>query len=76
MISAAFWVVAITGCGDAGGACTDARLLPTRYATAAACRAALPQRIVENTDVPWPEIGGECRPQEVKVAKVEGPKRG
>lgn len=70
-MGAFFYVVAIMGCGDGGDACREARVLPARYATAALCRAALPQRLAENTDVPYPEIGADCRPQGLQVAEAK-----
>ena len=79
-MGAFFYVVAIMGCGDGGpegaGACREARLLPARYATAAQCRAALPARLAENTDVPFPSIGADCRPQGLRMAEVAGKPRG
>ena len=59
-MGAFFYVVAIMGCGDGGEQCRQARLLPARYATAAQCRAALPARLAENTDVAFPEISADC----------------
>ena len=75
-MGAFFYVVAIMGCGDGGAACRDARLLPARYTTAAECRAALPAALAGNTDVPFPEIGADCRPQGVMMAEAEARPRG
>ena len=69
-MGAFFYVVAIMGCGDGAAPCIDARLLPAHYVTAAECRAALPARLAENTDVPFPTISADCRPQGVRMAKV------
>lgn len=75
-MGAFFYVVAIMGCGDGGDTCREARLLPARYATAAQCRAALPARLAENTDVPFPEIGADCRPVGVQMAEARMRPRG
>jgi len=75
-MGAFFYVVAIMGCGDGGDTCRDARLLPARYATVAECRAALPARLAENTDVPFPNIGADCRPQGLRMASAETRPRG
>ena len=73
-----FFVVAILGCGDGGGQCTEARVAPVRYETLAQCRAALPQQIAANTDVPFPVIGADCRQRGgMRMASAEGkPTRG
>jgi hypothetical protein len=65
-----FFVVAILGCGDGAAACSEARVLPARYETAAQCRAALPQAIADNTDVPYPSIGADCRARGMQMAKA------
>ena len=75
-MGAFFYVVAIMGCGDGGEACRDARLLPDRYATAAQCRAALPAVLARNTDVPFPEIGADCRPEGMRMALASPRPRG
>lgn len=65
-----FFVMAIMGCGDTG-ACTQARLLPARYETAAQCRAALPAKLAENTDLPFPAMEADCHVQGMRLAKVD-----
>lgn len=65
-----FFVMAIMGCGDAG-ACTQARVLPARYDTAAQCRAALPAKLAENTDLPFPAREADCRAQSMRLVKVD-----
>ena len=64
-----FYVMAIMGCGDGNTACTEARVIPARYATMAQCRAALPDQLARNTDVPYPMIGANCRAQGQLMAK-------
>lgn len=70
-MGAMFFVVAILGCGDGNVQCTDARIVPIRYETMAQCRAALPQQLAQNTDVPFPTIGADCRQMGPQMAKVE-----
>lgn len=67
-----FFVMAIMGCGDGATQCTEARIVPVRYETMAQCHAALPQQLAQNTDVPFPMIGANCRRQGNEMAKVEG----
>ena len=66
-----FFVMAIMGCGDGAQRCELARTLPTRYETAAQCQAALPQALVDNTDVPFPTITAACRAQPRSLASKD-----
>lgn len=66
-----FYVMAIMGCGDGNVDCTEARVIPARYATMAQCRAALPDQIAKNTDVPYPMIGANCRASGAAIAKAD-----
>lgn len=70
-----FFVMAILGCGDANAQCTEARVVPARYETLAQCRAALPEQLARNTDVPFPTIGADCRRSSERMAKTEGKDR-
>jgi hypothetical protein len=65
-----FYVMAIMGCGDGNVNCTEARMIPARYETMAQCRAALPDQLAQNTDVPYPMIGANCRAQGQLMAKT------
>ena len=72
-----FFVMAILGCGDGNVACTEARIVPTRYTSMAQCRAALPEQLARNTDVPFPMIGADCRRSGADMASVKvSPKLG
>lgn len=64
-----FYVMAIMGCGDGNLQCTEARIVPARYESMAQCRAALPEQLARNTDVPYPMIGANCRSMGEQVAK-------
>ena len=65
-----FYVMAIMGCGDGNVQCTEARVVPVHYASMAQCRAALPDQLVQNTDVLYPMIGAACRTQGMVYAKA------
>ena len=65
-----FYVMAIMGCSDGNVNCTEARVIPARYETMAQCRAALPDQLAQNTDVPYPMIGANCRASGMAMAKV------
>ncbi len=63
-----FYVMAIMGCGDGNVQCTEARIVPVHYASMAQCRAALPDQLAKNTDVPYPTIGASCRTKGAMMA--------
>jgi hypothetical protein len=63
------FVMAILGCDDDGRQCSRQRVEPVHYASAAACRAAVPQALLRNTDVDFPVVGAECRPLGVRVVE-------
>ncbi len=69
-----FFVMAIMGCADGSESCTEARMVPVRYATMAQCRAALPEQLARNTDVPYPVIGADCRRAGVQMAALDKPR--
>jgi len=66
-----FYVMAIMGCGDGNVRCTEARIVPTHYASMAQCRAALPDQLAQNTDVPFPMIGAACRTAGAQIARTD-----
>lgn len=55
------YVMAILGCGDAGGLCAQARMDTVRYASLRACQAAAPVALSRHTDLDFPEISAQCR---------------
>lgn len=55
------YMMAILGCGDAGGLCTQARVDPVRYTSLQACQAAAPAILSRNSDLDFPEISATCR---------------
>ncbi len=63
-----YFVMAILGCADGSEDCREARLVPVRYTTMAQCRAALPEQLARNTDVPFPVIGADCRRAGAEIA--------
>lgn len=56
-----FFVMAIMGCGDAGSACSEARIVPVQYTSFAACQEAMPAMLERNTDLSYPELDATCR---------------
>ena len=57
----ALYVMAILGCGDAGGLCSQARVDPARYTSLQACQAAAPATLRRHADLDFPEIAAQCR---------------
>lgn len=68
-MDAVFFVMAILGCGDAGTACTEARVEPEHYSTAAQCQADLPVILARQTDLSYPVISANCRREGVQLAR-------
>lgn len=56
-----YFVIAILGCADGGGACTPVATLQTRYATAAQCAVATSAVLEENSDFDFPTLLAQCR---------------
>jgi hypothetical protein len=57
----AFYVMAILGCGDGQAACEQVRLIETQYASVDACNAAMSDKLMAATDLPFPEVSAQCR---------------
>lgn len=68
-----FFVLAIMGCGDAGAACSQARVEPARYSTAAQCQAALPAALQRNTDLSFPVLTAACKRSGMQVVERATP---
>lgn len=66
-----FFVMAILGCGDDGGQCSQQRIEPVLYTSAAECRAAVPAVLQRSTDIDYPVIGAACQQRAPQVARGE-----
>jgi hypothetical protein len=71
-----YYVMAILGCGDDGAACQQARVMPVRYQSAAACQAAMLPTLQGQTDLSFPVVQAACQRRGMVVASNEGGKRG
>lgn len=71
-----FFVLAIMGCGDDQSACSQVRVEPAHYATAAQCNAALPAALARNTDLDYPVISAACRANGMQMASAVTSSRG
>lgn len=71
-----YFVMAIMGCGDAGAACEQVRVEPVRYRSVLECRAAMPDVLIRNSDLSFPELTGACQQQGMRMAKTETRPRG
>jgi hypothetical protein len=56
-----FFVMAILGCSDDGGACSQQRTEPAHYTSAAQCQAAMPAALRRNTDIDYPVVTAACQ---------------
>lgn len=63
----AFYVMAILGCGDGGAMCSDVRMVEVRYISADACALATVAMLVANSDLPYPTLAAECRPERERM---------
>lgn len=70
-----FYVIAIMGCGDGRVQCTQQRIEPVRYASAAQCRAAMPAALIRATDLDFPTLTAACRQIGVSMANQPGKNR-
>ncbi|HEV2078917.1 MAG TPA: hypothetical protein VGR19_03325 [Allosphingosinicella sp.] len=59
-MSAAFFLMAIMGCGEADGACEQVRVLETRYESQAACTAASEAAVTRFLDIDYPVVVAQC----------------
>lgn len=71
-----FFVLAILGCGDDQAACSQVRVEPAHYATAAECNAALPAALARNTDLSFPVISAACQRNGMQMTSAEHASRG
>ena len=71
-----FYLMAILGCGDEGAQCSQQRVEPARYETAAQCQAAMPAALRRNTDIDYPVIAAACQQHGERYAQVRLHPRG
>jgi hypothetical protein len=79
-MTAAFFVMAIMGCGEGDVSCQQVRLLETRYESQAACAAATEVAVARFTDIDYPVVVAQClaggssaslKASEVKLPEAE-----
>jgi hypothetical protein len=63
------YVMAILGCADGGGACTEVRLSNYRYENRAQCERAITPILTGSTDVGYPTIAARCVSERQYVAQ-------
>lgn len=71
-----YFVMAIMGCGDAGGMCEQARVEPVRYRSALECQAAMPAALHRNSDLSFPELTAACQQRGMRMASAKTSDRG
>lgn len=62
------YVMAIMGCGDGAYQCTEARIVPARFETMAACQQAAQAELIKNGDLEFPELMASCRSLTSQIA--------
>ena len=70
-----FFVMAILGCGDDGGACRPERVEPARFTSFAACQAAMPEALMRSTDLAYPVVAARCERRGVEMVSRTPPPR-
>ncbi len=66
-----FYGIAIMGCGVGSTQCAEARIVPTRYYSAAQCQAATPATLMRNTDLDFPTLTASCRQVGRSMARAQ-----
>jgi hypothetical protein len=56
-----YFVIAILGCADGGGSCTQVATLQTRYENAAQCSNAASAALEANSNFDFPTLLARCR---------------
>jgi acyl-CoA synthetase (AMP-forming)/AMP-acid ligase II len=59
-MDAGYFIIAIMGCADGGASCTPVMTVPTRYESEAACAAAAPAALLENSNFDFPALFAQC----------------
>lgn len=59
-MSAAIFLMAIMGCGEAEAPCQQVRVLETRYESQAACTAATEAAVTRFVDLDYPVVVAQC----------------
>jgi hypothetical protein len=54
------YVMALMGCADGGGACTEVRLSEYLFRNRQQCERATEQVLTSSTDIGYPTIGARC----------------
>ncbi len=73
-MEAAFFVMAIMGCGDAAATCATARVEPAHYATVQQCQAAMADVLARNNDLDFPVVSAACQRNGAQMVERVGVK--
>lgn len=68
-MGAAFYIMAILGCGEAEAQCETVATVAARYESADACNAATQSAIEEHSDALFPVVVAQCRPANQPIAQ-------
>ncbi len=77
-MEAAYFIIAILGCGEGEAPCQPVRMLESRYESQAACTKATDAALLRNSDADFPVIVAQCvaagsAPGQLKPGEVERP---
>jgi len=74
-MEAGYFIIAIMGCAEGSIDCTPVMTVPTRYASEAACAAAAPAALLDNSNFDFPALFAECKAA-ARPAAAEKPVEG
>ncbi len=63
-----YFIIAILGCADGSTDCTPVMTVPARYESEAACSAAAPKALLDNSNFDFPSLLAECRREQPRAA--------
>ena len=56
----AVFILAIMGCGESNATCETVKVMPTHYATAAACQAGTDEAVEQHYAIDYPVVVAQC----------------
>lgn len=71
-----YYVMAIMGCADDGGLCSEARIARPQYTSYQACAMAMDAELMRNSDLAFPVIEAQCRGTRPAMASASDRSRG
>lgn len=71
-MQAAYFLIAIMGCGESSEPCQQLRLLDTRYQSQAACFAATEAAVTRFSNIDYPVVVAQCQAADAAAIPLRG----